>query len=544
MALTKVHYRMIAGSAINVMDYGAVGDGVTDDTVAIRAAITASDLAYFNGKPYVVYFPPCQGNNGRYMVSETLVITRNGTCWTGDTAVRRSQPTAIAMLGSATDTTLINITAEAPNFSNLSFEGNTSDDKLVKIFDIHPNPRLPYASEVAALGLDPSTLYNFEDVDIEFNNCNFQFSDSALHTYGRGFYVDTCEFFAVTTAITLDRESAYQEGQFSDQKQATGLRGYAIRNNRFHGMGASSFVIKNVGSNKQYVNGVLFTGNYIDTTCSVIRGPLNSSTFSGNNHIAINNIVFDAITNDSAGDGRGAYTNLTITGNTFNGTSTASSATHFLSTTSGYTVSNVTLSGNSIRNVFNHVVNIAGNIENLVVNSNVFADVLGANASGGPALILNMQTSGTIKGFSFTGNSILTASSYAGNSHLIGKNASSVLTGYSLEGNAFDTSEFVITNMSSSPWASADNSPSVIGRTFCETNTAAVTITDLDDGVTGQEILVLSKGAITFDVTGTNLNGGSTNIVTATGDVTKWICTDGTNWSLLMVMDNSANNSP
>ena len=45
-------------------------------------------------------------------------------------------------------------------------------------------------------------------------------------------------------------------------------------------------------------------------------------------------------------------------------------------------------------------------------------------------------------------------------------------------------------------------------------------------------------------MTGTNLNGGSTNIVTATGDVTKWICTDGTNWSLLMVMDNSANNSP
>ena len=31
MGLTKVTYAMIEGAAINVLDYGAVGDGVTDD---------------------------------------------------------------------------------------------------------------------------------------------------------------------------------------------------------------------------------------------------------------------------------------------------------------------------------------------------------------------------------------------------------------------------------------------------------------------------------------------------------------------------------
>lgn len=42
MALTKVTYSMIDGATVNVLDYGAVGDGIADDTAAIQAAIDAS----------------------------------------------------------------------------------------------------------------------------------------------------------------------------------------------------------------------------------------------------------------------------------------------------------------------------------------------------------------------------------------------------------------------------------------------------------------------------------------------------------------------
>lgn len=41
MALTKVSYSMIQGASVNVLDYGAVGDGITNDTAAINAALNA-----------------------------------------------------------------------------------------------------------------------------------------------------------------------------------------------------------------------------------------------------------------------------------------------------------------------------------------------------------------------------------------------------------------------------------------------------------------------------------------------------------------------
>jgi hypothetical protein len=42
MALTKATYSMIDGPVVNVKDFGAVGNGVTDDTTAIKNALTAA----------------------------------------------------------------------------------------------------------------------------------------------------------------------------------------------------------------------------------------------------------------------------------------------------------------------------------------------------------------------------------------------------------------------------------------------------------------------------------------------------------------------
>ena len=54
MSLTKVSYSMIAGAPINVIDYGAKGDGVTNDTAAIQAAVNAGGTVYFPDGTYEI----------------------------------------------------------------------------------------------------------------------------------------------------------------------------------------------------------------------------------------------------------------------------------------------------------------------------------------------------------------------------------------------------------------------------------------------------------------------------------------------------------
>ena len=92
-------------------------------------------------------------------------------------------------------------------------------------------------------------------------------------------------------------------------------------------------------------------------------------------------------------------------------------------------------------------------------------------------------------------------------------------------------------------FTASDVSPSVAGSNSFLTDTGTLTILDLDDGVAGQLITIKSKGAVTYDVTGTNLNGGTTGIATAAGDITMWECEDGTDWTLISYMDNTANNN-
>ena len=94
------------------------------------------------------------------------------------------------------------------------------------------------------------------------------------------------------------------------------------------------------------------------------------------------------------------------------------------------------------------------------------------------------------------------------------------------------------TYLDKSTFANDDATPTVLDGTYWETGTNTDTITTFDNGKIGQIIYVISRAAITYDVTSTTLKCGTTDLVTAAGDLTTWLY-DGTNWTCLGFTDQS-----
>lgn len=126
MALTKAHNRMIEGAAVNVKDFGAIGDGVTDDTAAIQAAIDANiGSIFFPRGTYLV--SPVTGQNYALLVSSKTVQMR------GNSSALKMTSTEIKQL----------IRFETSNncsIENLTFQGSGTNGAdggvgLVQFFD-------------------------------------------------------------------------------------------------------------------------------------------------------------------------------------------------------------------------------------------------------------------------------------------------------------------------------------------------------------------------------------------------------------------------
>jgi hypothetical protein len=71
MALTKVSYSMINGASVNVLDYGAVGDGVTNDAAAFKSAAQAA-----NANKQTLYVPA-----GTYKISSGINGVTDSISW-------------------------------------------------------------------------------------------------------------------------------------------------------------------------------------------------------------------------------------------------------------------------------------------------------------------------------------------------------------------------------------------------------------------------------------------------------------------------------
>lgn len=82
MALTKVTFSMIEGACVNVLDYGAVGDGVANDATAIAAAVATGKNVYLpKGTYYYNSNTPTQLNTGQVVFGDGQgqTVIKSGT---------------------------------------------------------------------------------------------------------------------------------------------------------------------------------------------------------------------------------------------------------------------------------------------------------------------------------------------------------------------------------------------------------------------------------------------------------------------------------
>ena len=132
MALTKAHNRMIKGSYVNVEDFGVVGDGVTDDTAGLKAAIVA---ARDSGQRKLML------GNSTYITSEQLDVSQIDLCGQGVFA------SIIKAASGFTDASIL-------------YVGSLSQDHIYENFQIDGNRTNNAASSSVGLLIEGNVLHD------------------------------------------------------------------------------------------------------------------------------------------------------------------------------------------------------------------------------------------------------------------------------------------------------------------------------------------------------------------------------------------------
>jgi hypothetical protein len=155
----------------NVKDYGAKGDGSTDDTAAINAAIAALPTPSAQEGGGIVYFPA-----GNYLVSSPITIARDNTVLQGagmyQTVVNGTVTGAIldTPTASANDPVYAFLQVRDMAFENNSGT-NTNYTMRLREFAYVDFDRVWF--KTAASGSDSAAILQYTNILVTYNQCRF-----------------------------------------------------------------------------------------------------------------------------------------------------------------------------------------------------------------------------------------------------------------------------------------------------------------------------------------------------------------------------------
>jgi len=241
---------------INVQEYGAKGDGITDDTLAIQAAINATP------SPGVLFFP-------------TTTSSYNFT-----NLIIPSNKSELKILGSGVVDTWLKSTALIP-FS-VQVNGFTIDSIRIQG---------PGIFVVGSILFKDDRALNTADFDMSVSNSYIAETEVVVKTKGHGVSFESTFFYDIRSCIIdagFPDISVYVPGSSNNGLFTTSFRGFTFKNNTVHF--SPCMILKNTGSNAKNLMGVIISGNQLQGSSGYIEGYVRNCQVTNNIHYQCGNV--------------------------------------------------------------------------------------------------------------------------------------------------------------------------------------------------------------------------------------------------------------
>jgi hypothetical protein len=310
---------------VSIKDFGAVGDGVTNDTAAIQAALDTG---------FDILIP-----SGDFLVTSQLLINTFGQQLMGEAPYPNEG--GGSKINFTQDSVCLLIQQAQCAITSIGFTG----------------PRT--GNDVA---IQAAKLVNTDDIDVAVTNCLFKTCATAINVVGRSLNSMENLFANCTTCIDLSWPTSGVDPTSPEQDLPLGWRATRIQDNRAH---SCTFFIETTGANTEFFRGAIINGNQMDIGERFFTGGIIDSTISNN----IVELANSTIINITAGGSE-----LTITGNVFNGTDgdSAQSPARAIWFNTGSTPNKTVISGNSISYMDSDCVRFTTSAEYVSIVGNYF----------------------------------------------------------------------------------------------------------------------------------------------------------------------------
>ena len=257
--------------SVSVKDFGAVGDGVTDDTTSIQNALAyAATIAILSGTGCSVFAP-----KGQYKITGQLV------CKKGVSLIGDGGRSTVFKLGS-TFTGLTTSGAIRIGDGTASTFGANIKDFLIECNGIAGSIGV-YSSDMQDGSISNITVNNFVSTGFLLNGAGGTFGSV------NGFELDGCQAFKADTGGTSGFGFFIQNGTFPSSIKNCQVYGH-VANPILHGYYALNIPVNIMASN---VDGYGTNGIFIDTTCPIasVMGFTANGTWTQAINITSNNPV-------------------------------------------------------------------------------------------------------------------------------------------------------------------------------------------------------------------------------------------------------------